>query len=247
MSNTLKGWLTDNTVTTDPNDKILVLESTGKADFNKVIEEMQAQDTGLRIETLIHVSSLYERTCAQLLLNGYQVNTGLFYGVAQFKGVIEGGKWDKNKNYIYVSFNQSKVVREEIANTSVHILGEKADVMYILEVEDRKTGMKDGTATAGRNLIVRGSFLKVVGTDEAVGITLCSQKDDTVIKLEDDMIVHNNPSELTLLMPSDISNGNYELTISTQYSNAHVLKSPRSASTTITFGEVSDGDKPSEL
>ena len=29
MANTLKGWLADNTVTTDPNDKILVLESAG--------------------------------------------------------------------------------------------------------------------------------------------------------------------------------------------------------------------------
>lgn len=30
MANTLKGWLADNTVTADPNDKILVLESTGQ-------------------------------------------------------------------------------------------------------------------------------------------------------------------------------------------------------------------------
>ena len=45
MANTLKAWLTDNTVTADPNDKILVLESTGKADLDKVLEEMQAEDT----------------------------------------------------------------------------------------------------------------------------------------------------------------------------------------------------------
>lgn len=66
MANTLKAWLTDNTVTADPNDKILVLESTGKADLDKVLEEMQAEDTGLRPETQAHVVALFQRKCARL-------------------------------------------------------------------------------------------------------------------------------------------------------------------------------------
>ena len=66
MTNTLKGWLADNTVTTqDKTDKILVLESAGKADSNKVYEEMLAEDTGLRRETIVHVTTLYERVCAR--------------------------------------------------------------------------------------------------------------------------------------------------------------------------------------
>ena len=247
MANTLKGWLTDNTVTADPNDKILVLESNGKADMNKVFKEMLAQDTGLRPETQVHVVTLFLRTCAQLLMNGYQLNTDLFQATPRFTGVIESGKWNPKKNSIYVSFTQDKILREEIAKTSVHILGEKNDVMYILEVEDCKSGLKDGTATAGRNLIIRGAYLKVAGTDAAVGITLRNLEDNKVVKLDDDMIAHNNPSELTLLMPANMADGNYELTVTTQYSNQRLLKAPRSASVNITFGQVSDGDKPSEL
>ena len=113
MANTLKGWLADNTVTADPNDKILVLESTGKADINKVYEEMLNEDTGLRIETIVHVTTLYERICARLLMNGWQLNTGLFYAVPRFTGVVESGKWNPEKNSIYVAFNQDKVIREE--------------------------------------------------------------------------------------------------------------------------------------
>ena len=247
MANTLKGWLTDNTVTADPNDKILVLESTGKADMKKIYEEMLAKNTGLSAETLTHATTLFFRTCAQLLMNGYTLNTDLFQASPRFTGVVESGKWNPAKNNIYVSFTQDKVIREEIAKTSVHILGEKNDIMYILEVEDRKTGLKDRTATAGRNLIIRGASLKIAGTDEAVGITLRNLKDNTVVKLDEDMIAHNNPSELTLLMPADTADGNYELTVSTQYSNHYLLKTPRSASVNITFGQVSDGDKPEEL
>ena len=48
-------------------------------------------------------------------------------------------------------------------------------------------------------------------------------------------------------MPADTADGNYELTVSTQYSKNYLLKAPRSASVNITFGQVSDGDKPEEL
>jgi hypothetical protein len=46
MQNVLKGWLVDNTVTTDDlNDKILQLESAGSADFDDIISEMLKEDT----------------------------------------------------------------------------------------------------------------------------------------------------------------------------------------------------------
>ena len=67
-----------NTVTPDPKDKIFILETTGKADINKIYEEMRAEDTGLRPETIVHVVTLFERICARLLMNGWQLNTGLF-------------------------------------------------------------------------------------------------------------------------------------------------------------------------
>lgn len=246
MANTLKTWLTPNTVTTDPNDKILVLESTGKADINKVYEDMLAEDTGLRRETIVHVTSLYERICARLLMNGYQLNTGLFYAVARLTGVVESGRWNPEKNNIYVSFNQDKVLREEIAKTSVHILGEKADVMYILETEDRKTGLRDGSMTPGRNLFVRGANLKVAGTKTGVGVSL-TDSEGVVTRLDDDLLTTNRPSELTLLIPTGLADGEYELTITTQCSTGNtLLKEPRAVSVRVHVGEGGN-DRPDIL
>jgi hypothetical protein len=173
MKKVLKGWLIDNSVTTDnKTDKILLLASAGSLTLDDVQEEMYKQDTGLRPETLHHSVTLYHRVLMDLILNGYSVNTGLFRAVAQLTGVIEGGVWNKERNSIYVSLTQDKVLREEIAKTSVEILGEKSNIMYILETEDKKTGLKDGSATAGRNFFVRSAMLKVVGDDESVGVTL---------------------------------------------------------------------------
>ena len=243
MKKVLKGWLIDNAVTTDnKTDKILLLASAGSL----TLEEMYKQDTGLRPETMRHSVTLYHRIVMDLILNGYSVNTGLFRAVPQLKGVVEGGVWNKENNSIYVSFTQDKALREAIAKTVVEILGEKSNIMYILETEDRKTGLKDGSATAGHNFFVRGAMLKVVGDHESVGVTLTDSKGATT-KLTDDQITINNPSSLTLLLPADLAEGEYTLTVTTQYSNSYTLKVPRSISTPIWIGgKPADGGGDSE-
>ena len=243
MQNTLKGWLADNTVTTDDKtDKILLLESAGNIGLEQIYKEMKEEDTGLKMETIVHVVTLFLRIVMRFVLNGYSVNTGIFRAVAQFVGVVEKGQWNPATNSVYVSFTQEKLLREEIAKTKVELLGTKANVMYILEVEDRKTGLKDGTATPGRNFFVRGSHLKVVGSDPAVGVTL-TDSTGNVTKLVDDEVSINKPSELTLLLPAGLKDDTYTLTVCTQYSqSAQLLKEPRSVSTTITVGIPSGGE-----
>ena len=233
MKHTLKGWLADNAVTADnKTDKILLLETAGSMNLDDILEEMYETNTGLQRETLRHVVELYHRIVKNAVLRGVQINTGLFYAVAKFLGVIEGGKWDPEKNSVYIALTQGRELREEIAETAVSILGEKANVMYILETEDRKSGRRDGSATAGKNFFVRGAMLKVMGDDD---------------------ITINKPSELTLLLPASLADGEYTLTVTTQYSKGNVsLKSPRSASTQVWIGGKPDSgggedDRPGEL
>lgn len=252
MRNVLKAWMADNTVTTEnKDDKILLLESAGSVGLDKIYEEMKEEDTGLKMETIVHVVTLFLRIVARFILNGYNVNTTLFRAVAQFTGVVEGGKWNSEKNSVYVSFIQDKMIREEVAKTTVNILGMKADVMYILETEDKKTKLKDGSATAGRNFFVRGALLKVMGTDPSVGVTLTAEG-GTVTKLEEDEIAINKPSELTLLIPAALTAGTYTLTVTTQFcKTTQLLKTPRSVSTTIYIGGKPGGggeeERPGEL
>ena len=234
-----------NTVTPDPNDLILVLQSAGRKGFDDIIDEMLLEDTGLRRETLVHVVSLFQRIVARLLMNGYNVNSDLFYAVPRFTGVVENGVWNSAKNGIYVSFTQDKLVREEVAKTRVEIQGRKDNTMYILGVEDCKTGLKNGTVSPGYNVFVRGSRLKVAGTDASVGVTLTRGSDSAVIKLEPYRIVVNNPSEVQLLLPPDLTDGEYTLTLTTQYSNTRVLlKTPRSVSWPVTVDTAGTPDTP---
>lgn len=229
MSNVLKGWLADNAVTADnKDDKILVLESAGNLTEKEIMERMMKEITGLKEETLSHAVTLYNRIIMESLLNGYTVNTGLFYASPSFQGVIDGGVWNKDKNSIRVNFQQGKTLREEIAKTKVDILGEKADIMYVLEVEDKKTGLKDGTVSPGFGVIIRGRNLKIAGSDESVGIYLINDQSSEE-KLPDYQIIRNMPSELTIQIPTGLLTGTYTLRITTQFSaGKNSLKTPRS-------------------
>lgn len=239
MKHTLKGWLVNNSVTTDnTEDKILQLESAGNATLADVLDEMKKEDTGLRQETINHVVELYHRVLTDLVLSGYNVNTGLFYMSPAFRGVVEGGAWDPQKNSIYVSIVQGKALREAIEQTGVQILGDKQSVMYIAEGEDASTRATDRTATPGRNYILTGRMLKVVGDDPSVGITL-TDADGTETRLAADMLAVNNPSRLVILLPTGLADGAYTLTVTTQYSGTSTpLKTPRSVSTSIVVGQA---------
>ena len=234
MKHTLKGWLSDSNFTNGKKvDQLLRLEPTGNLTLADVFDEMRKEDTGLRTETIEHAVKLFNRVVARLVMNGYSVNTELFRAVPQCRGVIENGQWNPEKNSIRVSFIQDKEIREAIAETSVHILGEKGDVMYITGGEDTATHATDGTATAGRTYILSGRMIKIAGDHESVGLTLTGD-DGAVTRIAADMVSINTPRRIVFLLPADLAEGSYTLTITTQYSGKRVfLKTPRVTARTI--------------
>lgn len=246
MLNKLKGWLVELPIGSKKGGRILMLNSAGSVGLDKIYEEMEKEITGVKRETIVHVVTLFLRVVAQLLLNGYSVNAGLFRAVARFSGMIEGGVWNPNKNTVYVDFTQDKLLRDAIRQTKVEVESEKPDSMYIFEVEDRVLGMDNNRITPGHNIFVRGARLKVIGSPEEVGVTL-THTDGTVSKITGNDIVVNNPSELTLLLPVNLKDGTYELKVTTQYSNggSTMLKQPRSVSCQVEVGSGGGGgDRP---
>ena len=57
-------------------------------------------------------------------------------------------------------------------------------------------------------------------------------------RLTADMLAVNNPSQLVILLPATLADGEYTLTVTTQYSGSgRLLKTPRSVSRTLFIGE----------
>lgn len=241
----LNAQLADNTVTIEnTEDKILTLVSAGTADKQRVISEMMALNPGLERETVEAVVNLEQRVVQKLLLTGLRVNTGLFSAVAQFKGVVENNTFNPDRNSVYVSFTQGADLREAIRQTRVNIVGEKGSAMYVAGGTDTATRVPGFTATAGRNYTLTGKNLRVAGDDPSVGITL-TDAEGGEIRITDDMMALNNPSRLIFLIPSGLADGEYTLTITTQWGNSNtLLKTPRSVSRKLYIGVPPEQPEP---
>ena len=155
---TLNVQSVDNPLTKEVGDRRFVLVSNGTADFDRVISEIMAVNPGLERETVEAVVKLEHRTIMRLTLSGMRVSNGLFSAVASPKGRA-GASWDPEVNQLNITIAQGADWREAIRNTTVNVLGDKAEVMYISGTTDIATRATDRTATPGYPFTVEGNYL----------------------------------------------------------------------------------------
>ena len=225
---TLNVQSVDNPLTKEEGDKRFILVSNGTADFDRVISEIMAVNPGLERETVEAVIKLEHRIIQRLTLSGMRVSNGLFSAVASPKGRA-GASWDPEVNQLNITIAQGVDWREAIRNTTVNVLGEKAEVMYISGTTDIATRATDRTATPGYPFTVEGNYLKLVGDDPAVGITIVSEE-GTETRVDSGMVAVNEPKKLVFVLPAGLAEGTYTLRIATQYNGSNtgtLRKTPR--------------------
>ena len=227
MKNTLKAWLRDNPLTTDPSDFVGVPASVGSVSIAEIVAELKKEGMEIKEETAIDIISRFNRKSTELLLQGYVVNTGLVIMRPAIKGAFRDKTWDKDKHSVYVNVNQGAELRKAISQTKVEFLGEQSSPMAIFGITDLSTGKTDGTLTKGKNAEVKGSYIKIAGAHADNGIYLTNIDTKAKTKLED--LALNEPSRLLVLIPASLPAGNYELSITTQFSSGKnvFLKEPR--------------------
>ncbi len=218
----------------DASTKVLTPVSAGTADEEQIVAAMMEEDSGLRSETIVHVLELHKRVLKRLLLSGYRVNTGVFYGSAAFRGPIENSAWDSSRNRIIFNLTASSELRTAAKSTTVNIVAEKGATAYIGGVQDLQTKLTSGTVGAGNFVSITGSKIKVAGTDERNGVTLTDEAGATVAVPTESLVI-NERSHVVFQLPASLPEGVYTLTITTQYRNGaqNYLKTPRVIETSI--------------
>lgn len=233
MKKTLKAWIRKNQLTEDPNDYMASVVVNGSIGINAIVDELENEGMEIKRETVVDIISRFNRKAADMVLSGYNVNTGLVYMRPVIKGVFYDKTWNPETNPVYIAINQGLDLRNAVAETVVEILGEQADPLEIISITDNTTGKTDGTLTPGRNAELKGSYLKITGDHPDCGITFRNTSTQAVTKLASGDIVLNEPSRLLILVPATLAKGEYELMLTTQFTSGNItLKTPR----TVTFG-----------
>jgi hypothetical protein len=228
MKKVLKAWLRKNQLTADPNDYMASADVIDSIDLSAIVDELVKEGMEIKRETVVDIISRYNRKAAELVVSGYNVNTGLVYMRPVIKGAFYEKVWNPETNPVYVAINQGMDLRNAIAETTVEILGIQSDPLEIISLTDSTTGKTDGTLTKGRNAELKGSYLKIVGENADCGVSFTNTATKEVTKLDMADIVINEPSRLLILVPATLAAGEYELSVTTQYSGgSSMLKQPR--------------------
>lgn len=220
----LNAWLRPNLLTEDPNDFVATPVSTGSIGIAEIIHELKKEGMEIKEETAVDIITRFNRKTAEMVLNGYSVNTGLAYMKPAIRGVFYDKTWDTEKHSVYVNITQGADLRMALKTAKAEILGEQASPMSVFSITDKVTGRTDGSLTVGKNAEIKGSYIKVAGDSKENGIWFTNVETKAKVKVED--IVLNEPSRLLILVPK-LDKGTYELSVTTQFAKTTTLKEPR--------------------
>lgn len=229
---TIKAYLYDNLLTPDPNDFIARVSSERSLSVADICHSAATRGgADVSDAAMSHAVELFLKEMAYRLCDGFAVNTGYFTAVPVVRGVFlnPNETFDPQRHTLQFQFTQGELMRREIEDVEVKIMGVAETGLYIGQVEDMKSRTVNEVLTPGFNLRVTGTKLRVVGDKPGVGIFFRETATNTATKVDEGDIVVNNPSELMIIIPA-LPAGTYQLEVTTQYSTGNkLLKEVRSA------------------
>jgi hypothetical protein len=222
----IKAQLYNNVLTGNPNDFIARVVSEKSLSIRDIVQS--AIDRGganISAEAMEHSVNLFLKEMTYCLCDGFSINTGYFTAQPSIKGVFNSADemFNREKHRISFDFHQGTLLRKELANVEIDILGIADASCTITQVIDVKTGSISDLLTPNRNLKINGSKIKILGDNATNGVYFVNQETDELIKVEDSDMVTNNPSELIIVIPA-LDAGNYQIEVKTQYGSGAPLK-----------------------
>lgn len=229
----IKAKLHNNVLTENPDDFIAKVISDKSLDIKDIaLSAEQRGGANVSAEAMEHSVNLWFKEMAYQLCDGFSVNTGWFMAAPKIKGVFSSPteSFTIGKHSISFDIKQGQLLRQELENIEIEILGVADSSAAIMQVKDIKTGNINSIITPNHNLFINGNKIKIAGESEHNGVWFINSQTEERIKVDSSDIIGNNPSELLILMPG-LPAGTYTLEVITQFSatNGKLVKEPRAA------------------
>jgi len=189
--------------------------------------------TDLNATSLKASMSILGEIAIEQIANGASVCFGLEYFNLGVNGVFVGNdaRWDSAIHSLSVRVAPTAKLRNTVKASKVDVRGMAASGAVINSVTDVTTGEVNSRLTPGGGVKLTGTKIKIDGDELKVGITLTNQATSEVIAIPPTSLLLNDPSKITFIVPSILVNGDFKLSITTQYSSpSHILKEPRTFS-----------------
>lgn len=187
------------------------------------------------------VRSILEEACqetANYAASGFCISTPLFTLRPMASGVIMEEELsqpvDREKISVYGSLSQGALLKEAFAKTHLKLFLQPAVTGPYITGMVSAAPVNPITQTrapikGGKMAVLNVKNGKIVGDDPSVGITLTSVSNpETSFFIGPDDISPNTPTKLQFILPAGVTDGEWRVKITTQYSSSGQTKAPRS-------------------
>lgn len=240
------------TITKDiPDDYFLRVKTEKQTLTTKEISaEVAAKNGKYSAEEVNLIMTDTMEVISEAVSSGYIVNTPLCYIQPCASGIVMQSELaqpvDRNRVRTYASFSQGPAMKQAMSQNQLEIFQQPALVGPMLNGVSNPLMPTAGYILAGDLCVISGRNLKLVGDNEAVGITFTNVKDSTTVHIPASRVHPNEPTALQFVLPATVTNGLWLVTVTTQYAGGGTLvHEPRTADFTapVQVGEEVAEDK----
>jgi hypothetical protein len=187
---------------------------------DELIERVVKSGTDIHAATLKASYDLLKRQAIDAIVRGEIVSFGLGHIALDVHGTFigQGAQWDSKTNRLAARITASKDLRERLAKTPVHVLGEAPDNSVINSIADIASDTVNDKLPPGGIANIKGNRIKITGTDPTIGLYFTEQETKEETPIPSTAIGTNDPSKISFVIPASIVPGDYLLSIVTQYS-----------------------------
>lgn len=220
-----KVWLRLNLLTKDVDNDYTAEVSTMKNTLRNedIAQRILGEGSEIKYDTLLSIINQHDRIIREAIQDGYSVLTGACQFTPRVTGTWIGAsaKFDPEKHKVTLDIIPSADMREALSHVGVQVLEVKDSGAKIGLVTDTSTGLANGTATAGDDILIEGDKIRVIGEAEGVGVFFVDEAG--IAKPVTRRFTQNDPKAVIARVPTDLADGTYTLRIVTQYSNTSTL------------------------
>jgi hypothetical protein len=196
-----------------------------------LVEIAVKRRTELNPSTLRAAMDMLHEIAMDELLNGASVN----FGPGIFKLAVNGAfsaenpEWNSEEHKIVLQVTPTTKLYQMIEKVEVKVRGMAPVSTCINTVRELPNGKINESITRGNAVELQGVKLKIAGDDPANGITLTNIISGEITVIPTASLVANLPKKIIFILPISMEPGDYQLALTTQFSNGSTLtKQPRS-------------------
>ncbi|MRY40258.1 DUF4469 domain-containing protein [Parabacteroides distasonis] len=239
--------LYDNLLTERKGDYTAKPRITGTLYNTDIAARIVAARTEYQHGTILNILDMADSHKVQAIAEGKSVVDGVGQYLVNVQGAFEGEKaqFEPGKHALGITYTMGKLLRETLKLVKVVVNSVAAVGPVINTVTDSTSKAINGQLSSGGALVLGGVNLKIQGDDPSIGVYLTPTTEGAA-PMKAPVVIANSPSQVIVQMPT-LADGQYTVSLTTQYSGSRNVKEPRTYTFPIILivGEGGGGDSES--